>query len=197
MTEPNTIFYPADADVPVGILTDKFRLEPLTAAHVALDYAAVILSRTMLRTWSGSQWPADDFTLADNMTDLVRHEQEHINREAFTYTVLSPDAEACLGCVYLVPNTVAPLLPQNGDALARFWLASPLAGSGLDKVLLDTLRSWLREEFAFRRVFFHANSRDTDQLGLLRTAGLTERAAASIPGRGGLFVFFEDLRQSS
>ncbi len=192
MTADRSRFYPLDAAVPHGVLTEQLRLEPLTTRHGALDYAAVILSRTMLRTWSGSDWPADDFTLDDNLSDLARHEREHQERLAFTYTVLSPDGKSCLGCVYLVPNTVALLEPRAMDALARFWLAAPLAGSGLDGLLLSTLRRWLRDEFAFGRVLYHANSRDTGQLHLLRGAGLTERAAASIPGRGGLFVFFED-----
>ncbi len=173
-------------------MTEQLRLEPLTTRHVALDYAAVIRSRTMLRTWSGSGWPADDFSLDDNLTDLARHEKEHLDREAFTYTVLSPDGKSCLGCVYLVPNTVSLLTPREADTLARFWLATPLADSGLDGLLLDTLRRWLPDEFAFGRVLFHVNSRDADQLRLLRAAGLVERAAAPIPGRGGLFVFFED-----
>lgn len=188
-------FYPPGAIVPDGTQTAELRLEPLTTAHVAADYAAVIASRTMLRVWSGSDWPSDTFALADNLADLARHEREHEAREAFTYTVLTPDGATCLGCLYLVPNTVSILSPREGDALVRFWVSTPWAGR-LDQSLLTTLRGWLPEAFAFQRLLFHANSRDSDQLRLLRQAGLLERAAGPIPGRGGLYVFFEDSRRT-
>lgn len=194
MTTPAgpSLFYPPEAAVPDGTQTADLRLEPLTTAHVALDYAALMPSRTMLRTWSGSGWPADDFTPADNLADLARHQREHDARESFTYTVLSPDGATCLGCLYLVPNTVSILSPRKGDALARFWVTTKQSRRGLDGRLLATLRGWLPKAFAFERILYHANSRDSDQLRLLRRAGLHERAAGPIPGRGGLYVFFED-----
>src|SRR5436309_16092952 len=96
-------FYPSDAPVPAGRRTGRLVLRPLCAADAAVDYDAVISSAAELRRWSGSSWPADDFTLAENRDDLERHEREHEERAAFTFTVLSPDLTRCLGCVYLTP----------------------------------------------------------------------------------------------
>jgi hypothetical protein len=55
-------FYPASVPVPVEKRTDRLLLRPLLAAHAELDYDAVMCSRVMLRQWSCSPWPPDDFT---------------------------------------------------------------------------------------------------------------------------------------
>jgi RimJ/RimL family protein N-acetyltransferase len=96
-------WYPADRTVPEERRTARLALRPLLAADVAADYDAVMASAPMLRAWSQSEWPADDFTLAENLEDLRRHEREHLERAAFTYTVREPQGVRCLGCVYLQP----------------------------------------------------------------------------------------------
>src|SRR5262245_4096225 len=99
-------FYPASAPVPEETRTNRLFLRPLRATDVELDYDAVMSSAEQLRRWSDSDWPADDFTLAGNLNDLQRHEREHGERVAFTFTVLNPEGTRCLGCVYITP--VAP-----------------------------------------------------------------------------------------
>ena len=96
-------FYPRNAAAPVERRTQRLFLRPLRASDVELDYDAVMSSAEMLRRWSQSGWPADDFTLAQNLDDLRRHEREHEERQAFTFTVLDPPGTRCLGCVYLTP----------------------------------------------------------------------------------------------
>jgi len=71
-------FYPASVPVPQEKRTSRLYLRPLWAADVELDYEAVMSSAEMLRRWSESDWPADDFTLVHNLADLQRHEREHI-----------------------------------------------------------------------------------------------------------------------
>jgi RimJ/RimL family protein N-acetyltransferase len=96
-------FYPAGAPVPNEKRADGLLLRPLRATDVELDYDAVMSSAAQLRRWSQTAWPADDFTLAENLADLERHEREHLERTAFTFTVLNPGGTRCLGCVYLAP----------------------------------------------------------------------------------------------
>ncbi|NHZ71642.1 MAG: hypothetical protein GWP17_00950 [Aquificales bacterium] len=98
-------FYPDDAPVPEILHTADFVIRPLTPAHVELDYAALMGSQEMLRLWSGSSWPSNDFSLADNRKDLAWHWHEHQQRIAFTYTVLNPAEDTCLGCIYIKPIT--------------------------------------------------------------------------------------------
>lgn len=183
-------FYPPGAPVPERLATGEFLLRPLTVDQVALDYAAVMESAAMLRRWSGSSWPSDDFSLDDNRADLAGHWAEHLAQEAFTYTVLDPAQTVCLGCVYIKPNTVAALDPTDDDALVRFWVRASLLESGLDGRLLAALRDWLAADFAFGRVFWHANADDAHQPALFQAAGLRRLIEATIPGRGGRYVFF-------
>ena len=176
------LFYPKDAHVPTELRTDEFLLEPLSPAHVELDYAALMDSKEMLRRWSQSDWPADDFTLADNLEDLEMHDQEHRERTAFTYTVLDPSGSECLGCVYIQP--MAPLYeqedaraaPEGGDYRARvaFWVRQPRLADDLDRRLLRTLIDWFAREWAFSRVVFSTSALDARQLQVLADAGLSQ-----------------------
>ncbi len=63
------LFYPDDRPVPGRLATAVLTLMPLTPQHVHLDYAALMNDKEMLRQWSGSAWPEDDFTVSDNLKD--------------------------------------------------------------------------------------------------------------------------------
>ena len=105
-------FYPDDAPVPASLVTPEFMLKPLDASHVELDFDALMSSRPRLNLWSGNLWPRDDFTLAENLEDLEGHDVEQRAREAFTYTVLDPARQQCLGCVYI--NPLDAFMDQSG-----------------------------------------------------------------------------------
>jgi len=186
MTE-QTGFYPAGVAAPQEKRTDCLYLRPLRATDVELDYEAVMSSAEMLRRWSQSDWPVDDFTLAQNLADLQRHEREHIERKAFTFTVLNPQGTQCLGCVYIVP--VRPEeIPLCEDAAyaadVGFWVRESELASALDRHLLETLRDWFQAEWAFDRVLFTVSQQETRQATLLEAAGLEQRFTyASWDGR--------------
>ena len=193
-------WYPADAPVPGELRTEEFLLRPLRASDVGLDYDAVIGSRELLLVHSGGRWPAEGFSLADNLADLEGHEREHKERVAFTYTVLTPDGARCLGCVYV--NPLRPTLrrlagrgdyaavpgaedaadddPAWGDvrddeAVVHFWVRPECVAADLDRRLLAALLAWFRREWAFSRVAFLANRNQRRHLELFADAGLRER----------------------
>lgn len=188
-------FYPAPRPVPVGLHHADFVLEPLTTAHLDRDYAAVMANREMLRRWSGTAWPADDFTLAGNLADLEMHDGEHRRREAFTYTVLSLDRASCLGCVYITPLTDQAdanpgLDPSPHDAAVGFWVTEPAAEAGLDRGLLDALRGWLAEAWEFDSVQFAVRPELAEQVTLLTDAGLEEERRILVTARNSEFILF-------
>src|SRR5205807_2303778 len=93
-------------DVPNGLVTDEFRLEPLGPEHNERDYAAWTNSVDHIRATPGFErgWPRD-MTLEENRTDLERHATDFRERRGFTYTVLDPDAgDDVIGCVYIYPS---------------------------------------------------------------------------------------------
>jgi RimJ/RimL family protein N-acetyltransferase len=177
-------FYPGDAPVPATLVTPEFTLEPLNASHVELDFDALMSSRPRLNLWSGNVWPRDDFTLAENLEDLEGHDAEQRAREAFTYTVLAPDRQQCLGCVYInsmaefldsldVPASARPATLDD-DALVTCWARASVVPLGFETHLVAALLDWLAREWAFQRVTFATTERFVEQQRAFEAAGLRE-----------------------
>ena len=185
-------FYPASAPVPEEKRTNRLLLRPLRATDVELDYDAVMSSAEQLRRWSQSGWPADDFTLAQNLDDLQRHEHEHRERVAFTFTVLNSHGTRCLGCVYITPLRHQAAQLCAGAAYAAdvgFWVHTSELANDLDKHLLATLREWFKTEWAFDCIVFTINQQEARQAALLSEAGLQLRAAVTLSDGRPCWVF--------
>ncbi len=188
------MFYPPTNPVPAELHTADFTLTPLTPAHVELDYTAVVSSREMLRQWSGSPWPEDDFSLEDNLRDLEWHDREHRERIAFTYTILNPAQDECLGCVYIRP--LSDILPAAPDyhAIVRFWTRQSTQKGPLERRLLEALCAWLHSDaWAFERILFHTRVSSRRQIHLFVVAGCQAVNTHYLPERGGYHTFFERL----
>ena len=173
------MFYPGDARVPDVLQTDEFLVRPLRASDVTLDYDAVISSRAELLLGSGGTWPREGFTLEENLADLQRHEQEHHDRVAFTYTIMNPAETQCLGCIYIVP--LERLIRQDegsGQYLSdktgyvSFWVRTSRLTDHLDRRLLQALIPWFQNEWAFSHVIFIAQKIDERYIGLFEEMGL-------------------------
>ncbi len=170
-----SVRFPARSSAPSGTRTERLVLRPLRASDVERDYDAVMASAAQLRQWSGGDWPSDDFTLAENLVDLERHEREHERGDAYTYTVLSPDEARCLGCVYIVP--VWPLaVPLCGSAVCAacigFWVRASEVANDLERHLLGSLREWLGTDWPLDCVLFTNYVEDARQGALLAETGL-------------------------
>jgi hypothetical protein len=181
-------FHPAGSLVPQEKRTERLILRPLRASDAERDYDAVMSSAGELRRCRGSEWPSDDFTLAENLADLERHEREHERGEAFTYTVLAVDEARCLGCVYIVPvwPEAEPLC--GADACATcvgFWVRASERANDLDRHLLAVLRGWLKTEWSFDCVLFTNYAADIRQGALLDEAGLLRLPLSWPDGRTG------------
>lgn len=191
-------FFPADHTPPEGLQTAAFVLEPLTPDHVELDYEAVMSSRKMLRMWSGSSWPPDDFRLADNMVDMKWHHREHVQHIAFTYTVLAADRARCLGCVYVRPlSELIAANPQKlvgiaeDEALVRLWVRAGLWEEGTFEItLVRTLKDWLATAWPFSKAYFHTRIVNPRQAHQFDQAGLQMKMTLELPQRGRTHYFF-------
>ncbi len=197
-------FYPLEANVPAELKDDTFWLRPLRIGDATLDYEALMVSVEMLRRWGGGSWPEDSFTVEDNVQDLAMHEREHLAREAFTYTVLTPSGDQCLGCVYLDPlarvlsmgGIVEPeIVPPLADyqAVARFWVRQTRLADELDRQLFAMLVPWLRSAWHFGQVYFRTNEWDVRQVKLLEDAGLRRHYVVDVPDRQGRFWIYGRL----
>jgi hypothetical protein len=148
----NTPFVPEDFVVPLHIEQAKYVLRPLTTDDVEKDYDAVMSSRESLRhifLENDVEWPADTMTLQDNLRDLERHQKDFEQRSGFTYTMETPDAKLCLGCVYIYP-----CLRGGYDAQVHYWVRDNVKAQGLEKELGAFLRQWLRDVWPFQHPVF-------------------------------------------
>jgi hypothetical protein len=173
------MFYPDDANVPDMLRTDDFLLRPLRATDVQLDYDAVISSRAELLLSSGGTWPREGFTREENLADLERHEQEHHDRVAFTYTIMNPAESECLGCLYINPperlighNEEAGKYLSDNAAFVDFWVRHSRLADQLDRRVLQALIPWFQNEWAFSQVLFIAQRIEERLVWLYEEMGL-------------------------
>lgn len=173
------MFYPENAVVPEILQTEEFLVRPLRATDVELDYDAVVTSRAELFLHSSGSWPREGFTLQENLADLVRHEQEHLARVAFTYTVMNRAETQCLGCLYI--NPLRQLLQRAAlsaghipaeSAYVTFWVRQSHLQDNLDRRLLQSLVAWFQTEWAFSQVAFVAQKAQTHQIQLFEEMGM-------------------------
>jgi hypothetical protein len=141
-------FVPDDADIPSGLVTEKFRLEPLGPQHNAADRAAWMSSIPHIQAtpgFVGGHWPPDDGMSAEaNERDLVGHQADFAARRGFTYTVLDPSSGETIGCVYLYPSK------RGGyDVKVLSWVTA--ARAELDTPLAETMLAWLERDWPFSR----------------------------------------------
>jgi hypothetical protein len=140
-------FVPSDFDVPRGLETSEFVLEPLGPEHNEQDYAAWTSSMEHIRATPGfadRSWP-NEMTLDENRADLQRHADDFRSRSSFTYTVLEPASREVIGCVYLYP-----LREESDGAHAASWVRESHAR--LDAPLRRAVREWLASDWPFPRV---------------------------------------------
>lgn len=134
-----------------------FVTEPLDPAHAELDFEALMSCRVRLREelqWG--EWPAEDFTLKQNLEDLRRHRDEFDRGQAFAYTVLSPDRSRCLGCIYIERCD-----DIDGVQLAYWVIDDCLI---LEASLVTVVVDWLRTSWPIQRVLLPF--REANQLGI-------------------------------
>jgi len=196
------LFESLASEVPDRLVTEEFVLRPIVASDVELDYAAVMESKEYLRPWEQTGWPADDFTLEQDLQDVEMLEQRHAARHAFTYTVMNTDETECWGCVYIMPPDArayadAVITPVGGRpwedcrALVNFWVRTSRLASGVDERLLDALRAWLRQDWNLGPHLFVTNEQVTQQVEMIERTDLQLRFTMAKPTHAGKYLAYE------
>jgi hypothetical protein len=142
-------FVPPGFDVPLGLETSEFVLEPLGPEHNELDYDAWTSSMEHITATPGypdGSWPRE-MTVDQNRADLQRHADDFRTRKGFTYTVLDPSSRDVIGCVYIYP-------PRDGDADVDACVLSWVRESHarLDTPLWRAVTEWLESDWPFAGV---------------------------------------------
>ena len=186
---------------PAELRTDEFVLRPIRASDAEFDYDAVMESKEFLLKWEQTGWPEDDFTVEANREDLVRLQQRHINGESFAYTVDSPSADQCLGCVYLFPThsklfTKAQFTSLGGarwsdfELAAYFWVRKSRMIDQLDERLLKALDLWLQQEWHVMRHLVVTRELVEQQVALIESSGRSLHFELAYPNKSGKELAF-------
>ena len=148
-------FVPESFDIPEELTTDAFRLVPLGAQHNESDYTAWSTSIEHIHATPGFEqrpWPLPEgMPLEQNRAELEQHARDFADRTGFTYTVLAPDRDEVIGCVYIYPAR-----DGEHDAAVRSWVRA--RDAQLDVPLHDAVTRWLAERWPFERVAYAARS---------------------------------------
>ena len=150
MTDPSAAFVPADFVAPTGLDRPEFRLRALGPEHNESDFAAWISSFDHIHAtpgWKAEGWPRE-MTLEENRGDLIRHAADFAARRGFTYTVLAPDSDTVIGCVYIYPDKREP------GASIQSWVRA--ADAHLDRPLWQAVSHWVATDWPFTRVAYAA-----------------------------------------
>jgi len=153
---------------PVELDTKRVHLEPLKPDHAELDHAAFMSSRAHLRKtlgWGG--WPADDATVKANRKDLQRHWKEFENREAYAYTVLSPNRQRCLGCVYL-----NPIKDKPRTARMAYWVIEEELTHDLDEHLVEAVLDWIKRDWPLDHIVQPLQTANARGVAIAKKLGL-------------------------
>ena len=140
-------FVPPDFDVPLGLATSDFVLEPLGPEHNERDYRAWTSSLEHIAETPGFPWGSwpHEMTLAENRADLERHAADFRDRKGFTYAVLDPADRDVIGCVYIYP-----LRDSDGTAIVQSWVRESHAE--LDVPLWRAVTGWLESDWPFETI---------------------------------------------
>lgn len=142
-----TELVPPDFDVPLGLATRDFVLEPLGPEHNDQDYEAWSSSMEHIAQTPGFPWGSwpREMTLDENREDLQRHADDFRNRKGFTYTVLDPTDRDVIGCVYIYP-----LRDSDDTAIVRSWVRKSHAQ--LDAPLWRAMSEWIASDWPLTAV---------------------------------------------
>jgi hypothetical protein len=154
MTEATEPFVPDAFTPPTALDRPEFRLRPLGPEHNESDYAAWTSSFDHIHAtpgWKPDGWPRE-MTLEQNRGDLERHAADFAARRGFTYTVLAPDSDTTIGCVYIYPDEPGP------GARVLSWVRA--ADAPLDRPLWQAVSDWLAADWPFERVVYAPRDED-------------------------------------
>ncbi|MFE4265459.1 GNAT family N-acetyltransferase [Streptomyces sp. NPDC056883] len=131
-------------EVPVRLVGEGFRLEPLGPEHNEGDLAAWSGSIEHVRATPGflGDWPPEEgMSLEANLADLVRHAKDFAERRGFTYSIVEGESEV-IGCLYIYP---AKADPERVHVTS--WVRADRAA--FDKTVYETVARWLAEVWPF------------------------------------------------
>jgi hypothetical protein len=100
--------------------------------------------------------------MSDATKDVEGEKSRFDARKSFTYSVLSPDGQKELGCVYIAPSK-----KQGFDATVRVWVTKEEFDKGFEDQLIPVVKKWLSKKWPFQHVAWPKREIPIDQWNAL------------------------------
>jgi hypothetical protein len=138
---------PAQFEVPQQATLAGLKLRKVDPALAEQDYPALMAARQQIRLDLGTEWPADNLTLAENKASLEQDLKAFNERRNFTYHLLDPSSERVIGCLYI---------SQSGDAqyhaAVYYWVVPELHLHPTHPAIRAALQQWLHHSWPFAAI---------------------------------------------
>ncbi|MEM9465962.1 MAG: hypothetical protein AAGA90_11345 [Actinomycetota bacterium] len=171
-------------DAPDGFAGDGFVVRPLRPSDNPIDHEAVMSTREFLYHWEQEPpYPAEDFSLEENLEDLEQMATAHDDGIRYTFTVMNADETQALGCLYFFPNDdrmfpSAVVTSHDGtdfgsvDLVMAFWVRASTWDDGFEAVLLEAVLEWIRTDWSVSSPVVMTNEALEHQIASIESVGL-------------------------
>ena len=170
-----------------GFEGDGFIVRPLAPSDAVLDHDAVMASREFLFHWEQDPpYPPEDFSVEDNRADVEQMARAHGEGSRYIYTVMNASGDQVLGCIYFLANDdrmyrTAVVVSHDGtdlstvDATVSFWVRPSTWDDGFERVVLEAVLRWLRDDWSLERPVIITNEHLDHQIATIESLGLRRR----------------------
>jgi hypothetical protein len=138
---------PEHFHVPDQVALPTIKLLKVDPAYAEQDYQALMAARLQIRQALGSDWPADNLTLAENKASLVNDLNAFNQRTNFTYHLLDPASGQLIGCLYISQSGSAQY-----QATVYYWLIPEFYQSSAHPAIRAALTQWISSSWPFSTV---------------------------------------------
>lgn len=143
---------PADFNIPHQVVLPKLKLLKVDPVYAQQDHQALMATRKQIRQDLGSDWPADNLTLAENKTSLMNDLNAFNQRSNFTYHLLELASDRVIGCLYISHSSSAKY-----QAAVYYWLIPELYQSPAHPAIRADIKKWLSTSWPFTAVDYSLN----------------------------------------
>lgn len=138
--------------IPERIGLQHVRLVKVDPTYAVQDYQALLAARLQIRQDLGTDWPADNLTLAENEASLVNDLKAFNQRSNFTYHLLEPASGRVIGCLYISHSS-----STQYQATVYYWLIPEYDQSRAHPALRADVQKWLATSWPFAAVDYSLN----------------------------------------
>lgn len=127
--------------------SEDFTIELLNPGHLEEDYDAFINSVDLINRTRSVEWPFHGFTIEENLSDLIQHENENTKRESIAFVVRNISDNKYIGCFYFYPighmaeKTAVP--PDSADVDVSWWVTKDAYNQDAYEKLFEDIKKYL------------------------------------------------------